>query len=440
MPKFVQRHQSQLYLLPPDLRDWLPEDDLAHFVVEAVERVPLERFQVNERGTGSAQYHPRMMLALLVYCYANGIFGSRRIERATYRDIGVRYVAANCHPDHDTICTFRRSNFDAVAEAFLQVLLLAKELQLLRVGTVSVDGTKVDANANKRNSIRYDRAGALREQLRGEIEGLLDQAEHADTDDAPDPQGLPEELSRRDKLRAKLDRACAELERRAQARADSERAEYERKVAARARRTGSRKGRHIKPPTEAPEAKAQINLTDADSALMRKSRHHEYRQAYNAQAAVDSEARIIVATTVSNNASDTGQLTPTLDELNKNLSESPDRVLADAGYRSESNLRMLERREIDGYVPMGREKDIDTAPLPPKSTAMGRMIRKMKTQRGRDRYRARKHIGEPPFGWIKSVLGFRQFSLRGLDNVTCEWNLVALAVNLRRMNGKIEWA
>ena len=209
MPKFVQRHQSQLYLLPPDLRDWLPEDDLAHFVIEAVERVPLERFEVNERGTGSAQYHPRMMLALLVYCYANGIFGSRRIERATYRDIGVRYVAANCHPDHDTICTFRRSNFDAVAAAFLQVLLLAKELKLLRVGTVSVDGTKVDANANKRNSIRYDRAGALREQLRGEIEGLLDQAEHADTDEAPDPQGLPEELSRRDKLRAKLDRACA---------------------------------------------------------------------------------------------------------------------------------------------------------------------------------------------------------------------------------------
>ena len=157
------------------------------------------------------------------------------------RDIGVRYVAANCHPDHDLICTFRRSNFEAVAEAFLQVLLLAKELQLLRVGTVSVDGTKVDANANKRNSIRYDRAGALREQLRVEIEGLLDQAEHADTDEVVDGQGLPEELSRRDKLRAKLDRACAELERRAQARADSERAEYERKVAGRERRTGSRK-------------------------------------------------------------------------------------------------------------------------------------------------------------------------------------------------------
>ena len=233
MPKFVQRDQSQLYLLPPDLRDWLPADDLAHFVVEAVERVPMLAFEVNERGTGSAQYHPRTMLALLVYCYANGIFGSRRIERATYRDIGVRYVGANCHPDHDTICTFRRSNFDAVAEAFVQVLLLAKELKLLRIGTVSVDGTKVDANANKRNSIRYDRAGELRKQLRGEIEGLLGQAERADTQDPPEAQGLPEELTRRDKLREKLDRACAELERRSQARADSERAQYERKVAAR---------------------------------------------------------------------------------------------------------------------------------------------------------------------------------------------------------------
>ena len=309
--------------------------------------MPLERFQVNERGTGSAQYHPRMMLALLVYCYANGIFGSRRIERATYRDIGVRYVAANCHPDHDTICTFRRSNFEAVAEAFLQVLLLAKELQLLRVGTVSVDGTKVDANANKRNSIRYDRAGALREQLRGEIEGLLDQAEHADTDDVPDPQGLPEELSRRDKLRAKLDRACAELERRAQARADSERAEYERKVAARERRMGSRKGRHIKPPTEAPEAKAQINLTDADSALMRRSRHHEYRQAYNAQAAVDADgSQLVLGSRVSVCASDRNELVADVEAIPAALGAA-DRVLADSGYATGSEVSQLAGRGVE---------------------------------------------------------------------------------------------
>ena len=316
MPKFVQGDQAQLYLLPPDLRDWVPEDDLAHFVLEAVERVPMSAFKVNERGTGSAQYHPRMMLGLLVYCYANGIFGSRRIERATYRDLGVRYVAANGHPDHDTICAFRRRNFDAVAEAFLQVLLLARELKLLRVGTVSVDGTKVDANANPRNSLRYDRAGQLREQLRGEIEGLLGQAERADTDDAPDPQRLPEALSRRDKLRAKLDRACAELERRAQARAASERAEYERKVAAREQRAGSRKGRHIKPPQEEPEAKEQINLTDADSSLMRKSKHHEYRQAYNAQAAVDADgSQLVLGARVSVCASDRNELVADMDAI-----------------------------------------------------------------------------------------------------------------------------
>ena len=211
MAKFVDRDQSQLFLLPVDMREWVPEDDLAHFVVEAVDRVPMSAFVVNERGTGSAQYHPRMMLALLVYCYANGIFGSRRIERATYRDIGVRYVALNCHPDHDTICAFRRNNFEAVAKAFEQVLLLAKELKLLRVGTVSVDGTKVDANANKRNSIRYDRA----QELRGEIKALLARAEQEDSKEAVDPQALPGELARHERLRERLDQACAELERRA---------------------------------------------------------------------------------------------------------------------------------------------------------------------------------------------------------------------------------
>ena len=303
----------------------------------------MESFRVNERGTGSAQYHPRTMLGLLVYCYANGIFGSRRIERATYRDIGVRYVAANCHPDHDTICTFGRNNFDAVAEAFVQVLLLAKELKLLRVGTVSVDGTKVDANANKRNSIRYDRAGELREQLRVEIEELLGQAEQADREDAPDPQGLPEELSRREKLRAKLDRACAQLERRAQVRADSERAEYERKVAAREQRVGSRKGRHIKPPKEEPEAKEQINLTDADSSLMRKSKHHEYRQAYNAQAAVDADgSQLVLGSRVSVSASDRNELVADVDAIPAALGAA-ERVLADNGYAT--------GREVSGVDP-----------------------------------------------------------------------------------------
>ena len=220
MQNFVQANRNQPYLLPPDLREWLPEDDLAHFVVEAVERVPLSQFQVNTRGTGSAQYHPRIMLALLIYCYANGLFSSRRIERATYRDIGVRYVTANTHPDHDTICKFRRENLEAVHESFVQVLLLAKELKLLKVGRVSVDGTKVKANASKRRSIRYDRAVQLREQLRGEVKDLLGQAERADVEDAADPQQLPQELVRRERLASQLDAACARLERQAKAQAE----------------------------------------------------------------------------------------------------------------------------------------------------------------------------------------------------------------------------
>ena len=401
MPKFVQRHQSQLYLLPPDLRDWLPEDDLAHFVVEAVERVRLERFQVNERGTGSAQYHPRLMLALLVYCYANGIFGSRRIERATYRDIGVRYVAANCHPDHDTICTFRRSNFEAVAEA-------------------------------------------LREQLRGEIEGLLDQAEQADTDDAPDPQGLPEELSRREQLRAKLDRACAELERRAQARADSERAEYERKVATRERRTGSRKGRHIKPPTEAPEAKEQINLTDADSALMRKSRRHEYRQAYNAQAAVDADgSQLVLGSRVSACASDRNELVADVEAIPAAVGVA-DRVLADSGYATGSEVSQLEGRGMEVLVATGAESQRrrhDFRPEPPEQLAkepqadwIKSMQEKMALPEHRAHYRLRKQTVEPVFGIVKQAMGFRQFLLRGLEKVEGEWALVTLAYNCRRVH------
>ena len=444
MPKFVQREQSQLYLLPPDLRDWLAADDLAHFVVEAVERVPMSAFEVNERGMGSAQYHPRTMLGLLVYCYANGICGSRRIERATYRDIGVRYVAANCHPDHDTICTFRRNNFDAVAEAFVQVLLLAKELKLLRVGTVSVDGTKMDANANKRNSIRYDRAGQLSEQLRVEIEELLGQAERADRENAPDPQGLPEELSRREELRAKLDRACAQLERRAQARADSERAEYERKVAARERRTGRRKGAKIKPPKEEPEATQQINLTDADSSLMRKSKRHEYRQAYNAQAVVDADgSQLGLGSRVSACASDRNELVADVAAVPRALGAAG-RVLADSGYATGSEVGQLEARGVEVLVAtgaQGQRRRHDCRPEPPHKPVkepqahwIKSMQEKMELPQNRAHYRLRKQTVEPVFGIVKQAMGFRQFLLRGLEKVEGEWTLVTLACNCRRLH------
>ena len=273
MSRFVDCGRDQAFLLPPDLREWIPEDDLAHFVIEAVERVDMGAFKVNRRGTGSAQYHPRMMLALLIYCYANGIFSSRRIERATRRDIGVRFVAANSHPDHDTIATFRRDNLAAVGESFLQVLLLAKELKLVKLGVVSVDGSKFAANASKHRSVRYDRAGELIEELRLEIAALMERAEAADDGAAEDPQALPREIARREALRDRLDAARRCLEARAKARAG---------------RKGRAKGKRPKPPGGTPRGDEQSNLSDPDSRLMRKSKRHEFRQAYNAQAVVDA--------------------------------------------------------------------------------------------------------------------------------------------------------
>jgi transposase/ElaB/YqjD/DUF883 family membrane-anchored ribosome-binding protein len=297
-------------LLPPDLREWVGQDDLVHFVIEAVEGMKLPCLKVNHRGTGSEQFPPKMMLELLIYCYANGIFSSRRIERATYRDIAVRFLTGNTHPDHDTICTFRRENFDSVGEAFLQVLQLAKELGLLKVGTVSVDGTKMLANASKHNSLRYDRAGELVEQLQQEIQGLLKQAEQADQTEANDGQSLPEEIARREKLKAKLEQARRTLEARAKARAQEEQADYERLKAQREERPGRSKGKHPKPPEENPPADQQINLTDDESSLMRKNKRSEYLQAYNAQAAVDADgSQLIVGCHVSTCAADGNDLT-----------------------------------------------------------------------------------------------------------------------------------
>ena len=278
MARFVTTDQKQPFLMPPDLRDWLPEDDIAHFILEAVERVDMSKFHVNARGSGSAQYHPRMMLALLVYCYVNGVFSSRRIERATYRDIGCRFVTVNLHPDHDTIAKFRRENLEAFGECFLKILLLAKELNLLRVGTVSVDGTQIKANASKNQSVRYDRAQELRKKLEDDIEELIERAEKTDQAEEEDPQSLPKELLRRETLKAKLEEACEKLEREAKKRAERERKEYEKKVEARNNRKGRAKGKLIKPPDDTVKEEAQINLTDSDSRLMRKNKRSGYEQ------------------------------------------------------------------------------------------------------------------------------------------------------------------
>jgi transposase len=444
MSKFVECDREQPFLLPPDLRDWVPEDDLAHFVIEAVERVAIGAFEINQRGTGSAQYHPRMMLALLIYCYANGIFSSRRIERATHRDIGVRYVAANRHPDHDTIATFRRRNFQAVSASFLQVLLLAKELKLLKLGVVSVDGSKVDANASKHRSVTYRRAGELVTQLKLEIRGLLDRAEAADAAAATDPQALPKEIGRLAALRAKLDAARQRLEAKAKARAEAERADWEAKVAAREERTGRAKGKHPKLPDDTPGPDEQSNLCDPDSRLMRRSKHHEYRQAYNAQAVVDAEgSQLILGARVSQCASDRGELVAGIEAIPAAVGR-PETALADNGYANGDEVERLAERGIEALVATGaggRRRRHDFRPTraqeaakEPKAEWLQAMATKLASEEGRALYKLRQQTVEPVFGVIKAVLGFRGFSLRGLDKVTGEWDLVALAYNCKRLH------
>lgn len=447
--RFVSVDRNQPLLLPPDLRDWIPPDDLVHFIIEAVDGLDLSVFKVNTKGTGSAQYPPRMMLSLLIYCYANGVFSSRRIERATHRDIAVRFLTANTHPDHDTIAKFRRENFGAVAACFVHVLELAHELKLLRVGTVSVDGTTLKANASKNRNVRYDRSGELIEQLELEVRALMEQAEQADTREGADGQSLPEEINRHEKLKTKLEAARKRIEARAKQEAHAAQAGYERKLKAREQRKGRAKGCHIKKPDPTPEPKTQDNLTDPDSRLMRHNKHSPYEQAYNAQAAVDTASHLILSAHVTQCASDRNELVPAIEGIPKSIG-SPDTVLADNGYLNERQVRTLEGQDgppkmnvlvsVHAEAKQLRRKH-DFRPLPTEEKEPPRirsefvleMKEKMERDESREQYRLRKQTSEPPFGTIKKWMGFTQFLLRGHQKVSGEWDLVALAYNVKRL-------
>jgi len=443
MTQFIPFSRDQSFLLPPDVKDWLPPDDVAHFVVAAVERVPLGAFEVRAVPGGKAQYHPRLLLALLIYAYANGIFSSRRIERATYRDLGVRYVAANLHPDHDTIAAFRRANRTAIEAAFLAVLLIAREAGLLRLGTVAIDGTKLDADASKIRSVRYDRAKELRAKLAADIAALTAQAEAADAEATPDPQALPAQIARRCALKAKLDAACARLEEQARAEAEAARPEYEAKRAAYEAKTG-RRGRPPKPPEDDPPPARQYNLTDPDSALMRRSDAHEYRHAYNAQAVVCAEgSQLILATGVAATPADAPGFAAAILGMEGGIG-LPQTVLADTGFASGPAVAALEAQGIEPLVAIGRtqpHRPYDFRP-PPKPKVPRRitepwrlaMQAKLDTPDAKARYARRKQTVEPAFGIIKSAIGFTRFRLRGLAKVASEWTLIAIAYNCRRLN------
>jgi len=453
--KFVQINRDTPMLLPPDLRDWVPDDDLVHFVIEAVDRLPLDIFQINHRGTGSKQYPPHTMLALLIYCYANGIFSSRKIERATTRDVGVKYLTGGNRIDHDTICTFRRNNIEAITEAFVEVLELAKELKILKLGNIAIDGTHIKAHASIDQNVTYQRAVEIREQLKLDIGELLEAAEKADKSGV-DTQKLPEEIARREKLSAKMDMAIEELEKRAAIRDAKAKAEYEEKLKKREqnqRETGNKpKGKAPKEPDYGPEnSNEQCNLTDPDARVMRKNTRSGYTESYNAQAGVDTEgSQLIVGNHVSQSASDSNELEPGIECIDPRVGK-PESVSTDAGYVNAGAIDKVEtEKEIEVYCSVHREdahSERNYDYRPPKATERPRrqvkdprlveMREKLQTSEGKEIYSRRNHTVETAFGIIKEAMGFRGFLLRGVDKVAGEWNLVCLSYNMKRLHNLI---
>lgn len=446
MSRFRPIDRKTAYLLPPSVEDWLPEDHLARFIVEAIEKLDLTDLARAYAGRGSAAYHPEVMLALLVYGYATGLFSSRKIERATYDSVAFRYLAAGHHPDHDTLATFRRRFLDELAGIFVQVLELAREMKFLKLGTLSLDGTKIHANASRHSALSHGHIEQLEVQLKAEVQDLLEQAEKADQADLPDGINLPEELKRRQDRLAAMEQAKAKIEARARERFEREQADYQEKLAkraARAAQTGKKPGgKPPKPPVAGPRAEDQINLTDEESRIM-KVAGGGFEQCYNAQAVVAAESMLVVATGLTQVGNDKEQVKPMLEviaTLPATLGKV-DCLLADTGYCSKDNLAACEQAEIEPFIavaredhhPGWRERHTEPEPLAADATPMRKMAHKLKTQAGRKRYALRKQTVEPVFGIIKSVMGFRQFLLRGLKKVTGEWNLVCLAWNLKRM-------
>ena len=430
-----QEDRRQGFLLPPSPSDWLPEGHLAWFVIEAVEQLDidhlLEKYRVG--GKGEQAYPPRVMLALLIYSYCTGTFASRRIAAQIEDSVAFRVIAAGLSPSHRTICRFREENLDEFQRLFVQVVQIAQEAGLVKMGTIAIDGSKVKANASRHKAMSYDRMLTEEAKLRSEIRKLTqaarDQDDVDDQDFGPDFRGdeLPQELSRRQSRLKTIQAAKKRLEERKAAEAAAKR-EAEKTDG------GSPKSEEPKNERVLPDLRDQENFTDPDSRIM-PTAAKSFEQSYNAQVAVDAKEQIVVAATVSQSPKDMGLLIPVVNAASENTKQKPARVLADTGYKNERDLTKLEELGIDGYIAIGREGKVARQPSAecPRSRAM---MRKLATKRGRARYKQRKGIVEPVFGWVKRVLGFRAFSLRGLRKVAAEWSLVCLALNLRRMAAK----
>jgi len=446
MSNFRPVDRATPFLLPPSVEDWLPKDHLARFVVDIVDQLDLSALTREYRGTGSAAYHPTLMLGLLIYGYATGVYSSRRIEAATHESIAFRYIAANEQPDHDSLCAFRKRFLKEIEVLFVQVLCIARQMKLLKLGTIALDGTKVHANASRHSALSYGHAQKIEAQLESEVKELLARAEAADQEPLPQGLSIPEELSRREERLAAIRQAKVQIEARAAERDAQEKADFDAKMKAREEktaRTGKKpSGKPPTPPSPGVRPTDQINLTDADSRIM-PATGKGFDQSYNAQAAVDTESMLIVATDMAQVATDKQQIEPMLEVL-AGLPEVLGRVehlLTDNGYFSAANVERCVEAKIepllaagrDGHYPHWEDRFTEPPELAEPANAVDRMKHRLKTVRGRKLYGLRKQTVEPVFGIIKSVMRFRQFLLRGLEAVRGEWSLVTMAWNIKRM-------
>ena len=423
---------DQSLLFPPSPRDWLPEGHLAFFIADTVAALDLQAFYAAYEGDGrrNQPFDPQMMVTVLLYAYATGTFSSRRIARKLEEDVAYRVLAAGNFPAHRTIAEFRQQHLAAFEALFVRVVQLAREAGVVQLGALAVDGSKIKANASKHKAMSYGRMREEETRLREQIAALTAQAEASDAaEDAahgPDVRGdeLPAELQRREERRAKIAAAKERLEAR-QAEEDRQKGRTP---------DDGRKGRGSKPFARdfgVPPDDAQENFTDPESRIMKAS--HGFDQCYNGQIAVDEATQLIVATGLTHCAADNAELLPLIDRVHVTLGGDPPDVLADAGYRGEATFQALEARGVTAYISLGHEVR-PAKPPNPAHVATQRMAARLASDTGRARYRRRKAIVEPVLGWIKEVLGFRRFSLRGVAKARGEWNVVCLAVNLKRLH------
>lgn len=446
--RFVNIDHDTPLLLPPDLRDWVSPGHMVHFIIDAVKALDLSLACTNHRGTGHAQYPPSMMLGLLIYCYATGVFSSRRIETQTFENVAVRYLTGDTHPDHDSICKFRRENKELLSSSFHQVLELAARAKVIQVGdiTVAIDGTKILANASKHSAVSYGHALKQMQLAEEQIAELLQKAEDADSTPLQDGLTIPEEIKRREDRIAKLREAKQAMEARAKERLIEEQAAYQEKLAARQTKeqsTGKKPpGKVPLPPKEGPRDKDQYNYTDPESRIMKV--RGGYEQSYNAQAAVEVTTMLIVGAHVTDQANDKQQLVPTLAVVSPDVPKVAN-VLVDSGYYSEKAVLTVESQDQPAavYAALKRQSHgrsiaqlevREDPPSPPAdATVAERMAHRLDTAEGKKLYGLRKQTVEPVFGIIKEVIGFRRFLLRGQEKVSLEWTLVSTSYNLKRL-------